>query len=776
MVIGQDTNAYLTFDTTDDAEKIVIGKNLEIGPMNVDADSGAVNFVNMDISTTTATSTAESLSVALDGTSILTIYGEADGQGGLINQRVGIGTTTPIAVLSVRGNASTSGALLRVSTSTTEALSIDALGYVGLGTTSPATKLDIYGVGTQLRISTTSGYANFYVDNNGYLNMETQYSTTAALQITNSDIVVNQPLILNSPGDFGLSYDLSMENPSAAYIRFSGAGYVQTESPFGNNNLTLSAANAGQVVINDNMQITGQTQFVATTTQTVSTTTAIVVGDATYITVTATSSVILSSAPTIADGVNGQVVILKGASTTATVSLQDQGTLGNSNLQLGATPRQLGNGDTLALMFDGTDWVELWFSADINADYAEMYKIKEDVGFGEVVSLDKDNYLQVKKAVLGEKDVAGIISAQPAYLIGQEFRDEMQLPVALAGRVPVKISLEAGEIKKGDILVPSTKPGYAMRYNEEYLKQVSASSSLDLSNVPIVGISLENYGAPSAAGEFLETTYKTYKVKFKEGSDSADINLLNGKYKVKVLPSPNSPSRNIDISTSPQEQTIEIRAGYADKYLQASVMESSQWLSDNIIRQPNPEFRPANSNNETALCMVRSGYVRVGPSSGFSKLTVIEKDGQLSFEPEDKNFAEALDMVIEADGSLVVGKLKAKQAEIGSTEKPAGITLYDEETGAPYCLKIKAGAMISEAGKCGENGKEGGSLLPAGRSEPPSDDTPVVSEPPAASTDSLLTPSVDSATTTPVIPSEPQASEESQPPAPETPPAEQPAD
>jgi len=71
---------------------------------------------------------------------------------------------------------------------------------------------------------------------------------------------------------------------------------------------------------------------------------------------------------------------------------------------------------------------------------------------------------------------------------------------------------------------------------------------------------------------------------------------------------------------------------------------------------------------------------------------------------------------------------------------------------------------------------EGGSLLPAGRSEPPSDDTPVVSEPPAASTDSLLTPSVDSATTTPVIPSEPQASEEFQPPAPETPPAEQPAD
>jgi len=71
--VSEGSNTYLTFDTTDGVEKIVVGKNLEIGPMNVDADSGAVNFVNMDISTTTATSTAESLSVALDGTSILTV-------------------------------------------------------------------------------------------------------------------------------------------------------------------------------------------------------------------------------------------------------------------------------------------------------------------------------------------------------------------------------------------------------------------------------------------------------------------------------------------------------------------------------------------------------------------------------------------------------------------------------------------------------------------------------------------------------------------------------
>ncbi|PIP06075.1 MAG: hypothetical protein COX51_09655, partial [Syntrophobacteraceae bacterium CG23_combo_of_CG06-09_8_20_14_all_50_8] len=143
----------------------------------------------------------------------------------------------------------------------------------------------------------------------------------------------------------------------------------------------------------------GETELTATTTQTVSTTTAIVVGNATHIVVTATSSVILDSAPTIANGTTGQVVIIRGASTTATVSLQDQDTLASSNLQLGVISRQLGNGDTLALMFDGTDWLELWFSGDINADYAEMYKIKEDVEIGDVVSFTEER-LKVGKAEL----------------------------------------------------------------------------------------------------------------------------------------------------------------------------------------------------------------------------------------------------------------------------------------------------------------------------------------------------------------------------------------
>ncbi len=43
------------------------------------------------------------------------------------------------------------------------------------------------------------------------------------------------------------------------------------------------------------------------------------------------------------------------------------------------------------------------------------------------------------------------------------------------------------------------------------------------------------------------------------------------------------------------------------------------------------------------------------------------------------------------------------QATFGSREHPIGITVYDQMTGDPYCIKMKNGAMVSEAGECGVN-------------------------------------------------------------------------
>jgi len=851
MTVSEGSNTYLTYDTTDGSEKIVVGKDFEVGLMEIDADSGAVNFVNMDIiATTTATGTAESLSVALDGNAILTVYGESTGYTATLqNAKVGVGTTTPSARLAVAGLAgvnamqisSTTGAVdfmvgpygnIGIGTSSpsqrfslvgragldmlnlaspmgNSLLLVDQYGRIGIGTSSPVAALDIYATSTQLRIASSTGFANFYVDGSGNLNIDTSFSTTSAFQITGSNLVANQPMQFNSPGDVSFSYDLLMANSSAGYMKFQGAGYIQTESPYGNYNLTLSAANAGKVVIDDNLQTTGQTQFVATTTQVLNTTTTIQVGGATHIVVSATATVVMISAPTIADGVAGDIIIIRNAAANS-ITLQDQDTLASSNLQLGATGRALTNGSTIALMFDGTDWMELWYSGVSHADYAEMYRIKDDVDFAEVVSVDESAYLRVKKAILGDQNVAGIISAQPAYLIGQEFRNEMQMPVALAGRVPVKISLEAGEIKKGDVLVPSTKPGYAMKYNEEYLVSVIPSDSEESQNfdiltsqIPIVGIALEDYGASNLPSEFLETIYKIYKVKFKEGGDSADINRLNAKYRIKDLTSAYAVSDLVG-----GWRVIEVRAEYEQTYLRLSVIENSQWLSENTVRQPNPEFHGASS--ETVLCMVKSGYVRV--SSGLiSKLTIKEENGRLIVKANDENM-QSFGLEILADGAIQIAKLRVDELQVGSSDKRTGITIYDEDTGQPYCLKMKAGAMISQAGQCGEPTSQNIEILPPPSSAPtvappsapapspnieistssqPSSDEPVNDQLPIINNSSSTEP--EPVITEPPVVEEPAPVPEPEPPAiseapepepepapsetlaPETPPVEQPA-
>lgn len=103
-----------------------------------------------------------------------------------------------------------------------------------------------------------------------------------------------------------------------------------------------------------NQAITAATQAItATATNTV-----------TYKTLTANNNYTLTSAPTIADGQDGQILIITNEDTTDTITIQDQGTLASSNLRLGATTRALAPRNSIILIFNSTvgDWIELSFS------------------------------------------------------------------------------------------------------------------------------------------------------------------------------------------------------------------------------------------------------------------------------------------------------------------------------------------------------------------------------------------------------------------------------
>ncbi|MDO8583143.1 MAG: site-specific integrase [bacterium] len=107
------------------------------------------------------------------------------------------------------------------------------------------------------------------------------------------------------------------------------------------------------------------------------------------------------------------------------------------------------------------------------ADIAEYYGSKDiTIEAGDIVIADSgakavgaNSKAYVKKSDSSyQGSVIGIVSTNPYDAFGRDFdKSEYSFPVALAGRVPLKISLENGPIKAGDLLTSSSIPGVAMR-------------------------------------------------------------------------------------------------------------------------------------------------------------------------------------------------------------------------------------------------------------------------------------------------------------------------
>ena len=107
------------------------------------------------------------------------------------------------------------------------------------------------------------------------------------------------------------------------------------------------------------------------------------------------------------------------------------------------------------------------------ADLAEMYYIEGTLEPGDVVTATQasnEDGFGVKKAQPGDT-IMGVISTKPGLVLGMDWKNPVktsqQKPVALVGRVPVKISEENGKVLVGDRITASmTIPGTAMKMTE----------------------------------------------------------------------------------------------------------------------------------------------------------------------------------------------------------------------------------------------------------------------------------------------------------------------
>ena len=95
-------------------------------------------------------------------------------------------------------------------------------------------------------------------------------------------------------------------------------------------------------------------------------------------------------------------------------------------------------------------------------DFAEMFPSSDALAAGEVVTFGANPQSVARSSGTAyDNKIAGVVSTRPGFLAGDYKAGSY--PIALAGRVPTKVSAENGAIAVGDPLTTSSRAGYAMK-------------------------------------------------------------------------------------------------------------------------------------------------------------------------------------------------------------------------------------------------------------------------------------------------------------------------
>jgi hypothetical protein len=127
-----------------------------------------------------------------------------------------------------------------------------------------------------------------------------------------------------------------------------------------------------------------------------------------------------------------------------------------------------GSGGTITFQ-DGSIQTVAYTGVTCGGDYAESVDVTGDRTAyepGDVLVLDADNPGKMLKSIEAySTSVSGIYSTKPGTVGRRQTtpKSDAEVPMAVVGIVPSKVSAENGPIKVGDLLVTSSTPGYAMK-------------------------------------------------------------------------------------------------------------------------------------------------------------------------------------------------------------------------------------------------------------------------------------------------------------------------
>ena len=308
----------------------------------------------------------------------------------------------------------------------TVAMFIASSGNVGIGTTTPGYKLDIYGPPGSYpgRVATPDGYLLFGPANAGW----SHFTTDRARFYFNTGITVET-------GNIGsYAQDLNLQTSGTTRLTINNS----------TGNVGIGTASPG-FKLEVRSTIPGQAAYIRS--------------DATSGTNYGLDAEAMGSATT---NIGGYFAAANAANNYAIIVPPGFGNVGIGT----TTPAQkLSVAGNINVIASATEPGNITLTGTINAKYqdvAEWVPSSEQITTGTVVVLDSTKSNQVVRSTQSyDTRVAGVVSEKPGIALGESGANKVL--VATTGRVLVKVDASNGSIHIGDLLVTSDIPGLAMK-------------------------------------------------------------------------------------------------------------------------------------------------------------------------------------------------------------------------------------------------------------------------------------------------------------------------
>src|SRR3989338_3636024 len=258
-----------------------------------------------------------------------------------------------------------------------------------------------------------------------------------------------------------MAYDLIFTNQTAAGIESYGPLTITSGESFENNNLTLKTYGTGAGIVDRKFSVgTQKTLSADDTTPSVASRNWFISANTVATTIT-----------TFDDGTVGQILLIEVNDANTTFDcLGSEATINCGNTDLTGAA-----GDLFSWIYDGTVWHLINYmesnSTQTGSDLAKLYVSDETLERGDVVSLASTGELKIDKSISSHGSrIIGVISTEPHTVMGtQETLGLQAYPVALVGRVPVKVKANSDSIQIGDLVGASDEAGKAQKVSGGYI-------------------------------------------------------------------------------------------------------------------------------------------------------------------------------------------------------------------------------------------------------------------------------------------------------------------